>query len=258
MLESIAYGMMLLSSAASGGYLTRAPDIGSGVQNAGSCSAVIGRGGNLNVGKQVLLGKCEGNGQPVKVETGQAGGKTLSFSVKKGRVSKKDRAELAAVQSRLNFNKDEFVGFEILIPKNSDITNSWFYMVQFWQGANHSPIAGLRMSRGYSHRAQLMFRGEGDPKGTTATTINFEPGRWTKIGLALNFNPRGNSCMTIYMEGKSPYRKCGQAGYTGKGVKPWYRLKFGIYKGSEPDKSFNVKFRNIKTGTSLKEIWPVS
>lgn len=220
------------------------------------CSAKIGEGGNLRSGRVELEGKCEGSGQPVILKSNDPGERSLQFKVNSKDKSSKDRAELAFTRERFKFGQEYFIGFEIKIPAGSDVTASWYYLVQFWQGGNRPPLAGLRMNRGASHTATVMARGEGNAKGDAITGISLPPGQWVKLALKLNVKPTGHSCVAVWQVNKSPEQWCGQMGYPQDGtLKNWYRMKFGIYKDSEPGKTFYSEFRSIRIGQSLQEVW---
>lgn len=232
------------------------PAQASRVEAPGRCASKIGQGGNLLTDGVALAGKCEGAGQAVRLETGAGGRKQLRFSVGSGPSSDKDRAELAFTQTPLAFGKSHFIGFDVQVPDGTSATKTWFYLAQFWQGPETPPIAGLRMNRGHSHRASFMVRGEGNPNGTIVSRIDLGSGRWVRLAIKIAVLPKGKSCVTVWQRRSRSDRWCGQMGFYGSpNLKPWYRFKFGIYKGAERDATFTTMFRDVRFGSSLVDVW---
>lgn len=209
------------------------------------CSAKIGNGGNLEsdtLGK--LAGKCEGHGaSPIIVQD------AIAFKVKKANVaSAKDRSELAFTNYRLPLGKEVQISFDIKLDENSSITDTWYYLLQFWQGSSHPPIAGLRINRGTSHSAMFITRGEySKASGFTVSTHELTPGKWHHFDIKILLSKNMNGHVEITQNNSKPMSWSGKMGYSkkNKGL-PWYRVKFGIYKGGEADKNFGVSFRNVE------------
>lgn len=219
------------------------------------CSPAIGEGGNLRQGKATLQGKCQGNGSTPRIVHDGKQNTYILFSVNSGNKSDRDRSELAFTSEHLPFGRDVYIGFSINIPKSSRKSYDWFYLMQFWQDEGHPPIAGLRMERGQSHAASVVFRGKDNVKGTRVATVRLTPGKWINIVMRISVNPGKRGCLTVYFNKNYGTEKCGIIGYT-NASKPWYRLKFGIYKASEPDSDYVVAYRRVCIGRSLEDVWP--
>lgn len=211
------------------------------------CSAVIGSGGNLRLPSgETLPGKCEGAGAP---PTLTEDGRVIEFNVRSDRQTPKDRSELAFTdkRSRLRFGVEYVVSFDVNIPESSDVTNEFFYVAQFWQNPGRPPIAGLRIQRGQDNRGAVMARGDGSrPGGRPVVYVDFPPDEWVNVAIRLMVKPGDGSCIGASINKGPETSWCGVIGYASeKPHKPFYRFKFGIYKGSEPGKSFRVRFRNV-------------
>jgi hypothetical protein len=222
------------------------------------CSPTIGKGGNLRSGSRELAGKCEGAGVAPILKRDGEGGQELLFSVSSSGAAEKDRTELAFTRERLKFGEDVFVSFEIRIPDGAAATSTWYYLVQFWQGGELPPIGGLRMDRGASHAATFMARGGANATGDAIAKVSLPPDEWVRFTLRLNVKPEGTSCVWVRRgAAESAHAWCGRMGYRPVGtLKKWYRMKFGIYKGNEPGKTFRAEFRSIRIGRSLREVRP--
>lgn len=210
------------------------------------CSATIGSGGNLKLPSgETLQGKCEGAGTtPVLTE----GGRVIEFTIRSDRSTEKDRTELAFTEkkSRFQFGRLYAVSFDVEMPP-SGVTNDFFYVAQFWQSPTKPPIAGVRVQRGLSGKATVMARGDGSPpEGKSIAEVDLRPDAWVSVAIRIKVAPGDGSCIEATIDGVAAPRWCGSIGYADdKDAMPWYRFKFGIYKGSEPGKQFRVRFRNI-------------
>ena len=218
------------------------------------CSSKIGQGGNLVSGELSMPGKCEGGGKPASL-TGDAAAPVISFRVEGGVDGKKDRSEIALTRHRFKFGQENYVSFEVNIPDGSQRTNTWLYLVQFWQGGERPPLAGLRMDRGESHMASIIARGEEDRRGQSVAKVDLPPGKWVKVTLMLDIEPEDESCIAAWVSNDQRREWCGQIGFIQDGtLKDWYRMKFGVYKGGEQGKNFQASFRSIKVGRKLADV----
>lgn len=224
------------------------PDKGAIIEDGTKCAALIGAGGNLKTNSGAILpGKCEGAGLPPVLSDG---GEVVNFSVRSDRLTPKDRTELAFTdrKSRLQYGRQYLVSFDVSIPiEDQVVTNDFFYMAQFWQSPTKPPIAGLRLQRGSSGKATIMARGDGSPpEGKLIAEVNLLPGAWVSVALRIKVTPGEGSCVGAAIDGAVAPEWCGTIGYVAdKEALPWYRFKFGIYKGSEPGKQFRVRFRKV-------------
>jgi hypothetical protein len=129
--------------------------------------------------------------------------------------------------------------------------------MQWWQGPGLPPIAGIRMKRGTSHTLEFIERsaqnssGNGLAKADVITEYTLQPGRWHRINIGYNLNPSKTGFFDVNVDGASIGRFNGQIGSSKSGtVKGFdnppqnYRVKFGIYKASEPS-IFSVDYDNI-------------
>lgn len=212
------------------------------------CTPKMGNGGNVIAEGQFLAGKCEGAGEAPAVFDDE-----ITFRVPQGRTGEKDRTELAFVNEKIPIGTPVRVTAEIKIPKFSDKTRSWFYILQFWQGFDdpsnvigpRGPIAGIRINRGYSHRISFITRNSHNVKGSKVATVDLVPDVWTKVAIRLLIKSNRLGEATFTVNGEQHHWR-GTVGYsTAAGANNWYRLKLGIYKDSEPRRSFEVQFRSI-------------
>lgn len=212
------------------------------------CAATIGAGGNLRLQSgRTLQGKCEGAGSaPTLTE----GGKVIEFAIKSDRPTPKDRTELAFTErgSRFQYGRQYLVSFDISIPSGTDVTNEFFYVAQFWQSPAKPPIAGLRIQRGQAGKGTVIARGDGaTPGGTSVAQVDFPADVWVSVALRIVVAPGDGSCLAATIGRGTETEWCGSIGYAAdEAALPWYRFKFGIYKGSEPGKQFRVRFRNMR------------
>ncbi|WP_342594305.1 heparin lyase I family protein [Salinicola lusitanus] len=222
------------------------------IQRADSCNSDMGSGGNLKGTAIPFQGKCEGAGLSPKLIKNQG----ILFRVSTKGSSDRDRSELAATSKPFYLDRPYYVGFEIKVPRDSDVSDDFFYLLQFWQGGNKNPpIAGLRMKRGQSHVASIMVRGPNNPRGNTISTINLQPRKWHHIVLGIQVNSDGTGWMEVWKGHKISSKWQGRIGFsTEPGVNDWYRLKFGIYKKSEPGRQFSTIYKNIKIGDSFRSV----
>lgn len=233
------------------------------------CAPKIGSGANLVEKGQSYLGKCEGAG--IAPELGQIDSlrNYLRFRTNPKTMAPKDRSELAVTQEFFPFKKQIYVGFKIMIPVNVSATNGFFYGLQFWQCSQKGPIAGLRISRGTSHRINFVTRGDGGDNPSFGS-FNLQPGAWHKIIIGLNPNPRdGLGEMKVWLNGSgTPFIYKGSFGYLNLGacnepnepkVRPSqaYRVKFGIYKANEPQKNFEVRIDDLRIGDTYTNVKPI-
>lgn len=213
------------------------------------CSRTMGAGGNVYVDGLFLSGKCEGDGlSPVVTADG-----VVEFRVPPGWRGGKDRSELAFAGDRLPFGVPVTIDVELFVPAGSDVTDSWFYLLQLWQGTRadgpdgeargRPPIAGLRMNRGASHRASFIVRDAGNEKGDRVATVDIGRDRWVPVTIALVVEPGGTSTADVWVDGRRESWR-GSMGYTAEeGGLPWFRVKFGIYKDDEAGRDFRVRFK---------------
>jgi hypothetical protein len=209
------------------------------------CGAEIGAGGNLRTPSAVLAGKCEGSGKSPTLIADNV----IEFAAGPDGGGAKDRSELALTehQHRFKFGIQYRISFDINVPADVDVTHDFFYLAQFWQGPSRPPIAGLRMQRGEARRASVVVRGDGTlAKGKAVLTMDLPPGQWISVAFRLLVKPGDRGCIAASAGDDASSSWCGPIGFTpASGVKPWFRLKFGIYKGHEPGKRFVVRFRDV-------------
>ncbi|MGJ8514018.1 heparin lyase I family protein [Carnimonas bestiolae] len=201
------------------------------LKNAARCAPHIGRGGNLEGHGIYYKGKCEGNGEPPSLD----GGNVLEFKASGNEERKTDRSELAATLNQMQLGKQYYISVKMRIPKETSVTNDFFYVMQFWQGPNFSPLAGIRITRGTSHGGMLMARDKKYPRGHSVAKIDFSDGKWKNLIIGIRVKKNGRGAMQLYDTHARLAQWNGRLGYSSdKRALSIYRLKFGIYKAAEP------------------------
>ncbi len=226
------------------------------------CRADIGAGSNLTDGNARLYGKCEGAVLDPTVITSPNGNQYISFSTIPGLTALKDRSELAT-PAMYPFREDHFIGLRLLIPDNVDSTDEFYYILQLWQCSPQVPIFGIRVTRGTSHTINFTKSGDGQLPRSFAS-MDLKPGIWHSLIVKVNVVPEnGNGEIDIWDHEGLVATWRGSFGYLednacGDAMSPRqsFRLKFGIYKGNEPSKSFRVLFDEIRMGKSFKDLKP--
>jgi len=240
---------------------------GSEITSSQACSDKIGRGGNLVEGSDYYLGKCEGSGLSPQIN-GKAQGRYLEFSNNhnyKGGI--KTRSELALTEEYFPFNERKYIGFKIQIPHGVSSTDDFFYLMQFWQCSPASPIAGIRVSRGDGNSHNINFMTRNDSSSKTLGYYSLTPGAWHSVIIMIDPSSRsryGKGEMKVWIDqnGKALTYE-GNIGYNNLGTceknkypPQHYRLKFGIYKGDEPGRKFNVRYDDIRIGSTYSSVKP--
>ena len=234
------------------------------VTNPEMCNGEISNGGGDLVENGVRYrGKCEGAGVVPKI--GKADGmRYLKFSTDPSyRGESRTRTELALTRKWFSFEEPVYIGFKIRIPERVDKTDSFFYLMQFWQCPGASPIAGIRMSRGYSHRVNFMTRG--DSRSAGMATYDLSPGIWASFVIKAVVDPTGDrgSFVVWHDPEEEPNVFNGAYGYVRNGTcrdrtepPQRFRLKFGIYKGNEHRRRYEVDYDDIRIGNSFVAVSP--
>lgn len=226
------------------------------------CSEVLGAGGNVfTSSRKKLLGKCNGAGMPVRTGS-ERNNNFLLFSTALGVKSPKDRTELA-LPKYYKFGKDLYFSFDIRVPPNSPHTSEFLYVVQFWQCPGLSPIVGLRLTRGTSSQLALVVRGEGSSASSNNAAIARIPlgeAKWNQVALRVRPGLEKSGSVEMWANGQKvgKWQKTigfnpGSACRNNPAVTS-YRVKFGIYKGNEPDRSHTFHFDNIILSTKKPNI----
>ena len=234
------------------------------VQSPDKCNADIGNGGGDLVEEGVRFrGKCEGAGISPKIEK-KGGVRYLKFAADRSyRGNTKTRSELALTRKWFPFGKPVYIGFRIRLPEEVDKTNDFFYIMQFWQCSSASPIAGVRMSRGRSHRVNFMTRG--DSRAASMATYDLGPGVWTSFVIKAIVDPSGEQGRFVVWDNAEQKPKVykGPYGYAKIGTcrdrtetPQRFRIKFGIYKGNENNKRYEVHYDDVRIGNSFNNVSP--
>ncbi|NQZ01647.1 MAG: heparin lyase I family protein [Bdellovibrionales bacterium] len=239
------------------------------IQRPRSCSSRIGAGGSLIEGQQRYAGKCHGAGN--SPELAGSKDKYLKFSTDQSHNKKETtRTELAITQEYFQFNRLRYIGFKLRIPEGTSDTNEFFYLMQMWQCSPASPIMGIRLDRGKggSHSINFMTRNDhNNTGGRRFLSYDLTPGKWHSFVIAMQPSSRGRfgkSRMSVWADGKrnsvTEAKNIGnfKKGRCEGGKRPpqHYRIKFGIYKGGEPGKRFEVHYDDIKVGDWYKDVVP--
>lgn len=220
------------------------------IKDAFKCSSKMGQGGNYyskEVGK--LAGKCEGQALPPILVND-----TIVFSVPKKTdysklyIKSNDRTELAFTGERIKYNQDYLIDFKVQVDPNSDITNEFFYVMQIWQSPEYSPIFGLRVDRGTKSRGAFVIRNEEDSlAGKRLVRVNLES-QLQHYQIYMNIGKDMRSKIRVYENLRLISKYDGLVGYpvdNSQNQNGLLIMKFGLYKGPEPSKSFKVTFKDV-------------
>lgn len=218
--------------------------------NPSGCTSKIGNGGNYYsrvTGK--LAGKCEGGGLAPFLKNNM-----IVFSAPKKTEDSvlatylKDRTELAFNRNLIQYDKDYIFDFYVEVDKNSDITNEFFYLMQIWQSPEYSPIFGLRIDRGTQSRGAFVIRNNNDHlAGKRLVRVDLGHGL-KHYRIYMNFGKDLNSHIKIYEDSNLITDWSGTVGYPiekSTNKSELLILKFGLYKGTEHNKSFKVYFKDV-------------
>lgn len=228
------------------------------------CNADIRNGGGDLVEAGVRFrGKCEGAGIAPSIEkTGSA--RYLRFATDPSyRGGSKTRSELALTRKWFPFGEPVYIGFRLKVPEETDRTDAFFYLLQFWQCPSAAPIAGVRMNRGHSHRVNFMTRG--DSRAASMAAYDLEPGGWSSFVIRAVVDPSGkNGSFKVWNDPDTkPRGYQGSYGYGRDGVcegqsepRQQFRIKFGIYKGAESNRLYRVDYDDIRIGSSFDAVSP--
>jgi hypothetical protein len=225
-----------------------------------NCGAVMGSGGNFKESSYTLKGKCNGGGLSPRIVYDPDQSHFLSFTIspEQSVAGIRDRAELAFVQRYFPFYEQLFIGFRLMIPEGTDVTEESFYALQLWQCAGLPPIAGVRVRRGSSHTIDFMTRGE--QRGRSRTTFDLEPGKWHEFVLYMIPGPTKGALFYVIADSKLlvqsrvPYG-FGAANACGENRNEHqYRVKFGIYKGGEPGKRFSINYDDLTIANRYESV----
>ncbi|USA52758.1 heparin lyase I family protein [Acinetobacter sp. C32I] len=214
------------------------------------CSSKIGRGGNL-ISEQngFLYGKCQG-----KVSAPSSSNKILTFQTaaqtKESVVSSKksvDRSELAFVNKPILVGQTYNINYDIKIDRSSDITNTWFYVMQLWQNEKLPPVFSGRISRGTSKNLAFVVRNpDVHVTGAVIKRLDLPQDDWTNFSIKILIDSDYIGHINILKNGEQFVNWEGKLGYPSIQPSNQFRLKFGMYKEHEQNKDFKVYFRNIK------------
>lgn len=216
------------------------------IENYRLCSSKIGNGANLiSYLDDNLLGKCQGYVLPPSYSRGIITFQTLNYNSISNRVV--DRTELAFVKNTIQLNKVYNISFDVKIDKNSDNTDTWFYIFQLWQNKELPPIFSGRISRGSSNNLAFVIRNpENHQAGKVISRINLSDKEWYSFSIKLFIGSDSNSFLNIYKDNTHFLSWNGNIGYPLIFPYKDFRFKFGIYKEHENNKKFKILFKNVK------------
>lgn len=237
---------------------------GASVGKPEECTSDISNGGgDLVEGRVRYRGKCEGAGiAPQIVQKG--GTRYLKFATDPAYQGQtRTRSELALTGRWFQFGEPVYIGFRIQIPQGAAKTRDFFYVMQFWQCSGAAPIAGIRIRRGHSHRINFMTRG--DSRAASMATYELNPDTWTSFVVKAVVDPGGGrgSFAVWHDPDVEPEVYRGPYGYSKNGTcrnrirQPQrFRIKFGLYKGNESRKRYEVDYDDIRIGNSFDSVSP--
>lgn len=226
-------------------------------------SDISNGGGDLLENAQVFRGKCEGSGNAPSIVKDFDGQLFLKFFTSKA--SKKDpktRTELAITDKWYKYEEPVFISFRVRIPENASITNDFFYLMQFWQPGGGAPLAGVRVKRGTERSINFMTRG--DERARSMATFDLAINEWKYFVIKSVVNPLGEGGeFTVWDEPGLPVNSYfGRFGYSNpelpkkSKLRKRFRVKFGIYKGVEINKQFEVHFDDLIIADSFEKVNP--
>ncbi|CAD5254109.1 conserved exported hypothetical protein [Alteromonas sp. 38] len=245
--------------------ITAEDNEGAMIRNPSGCGSNISDGnGDLLEGGDIYRGKCDGAGNSPEIGGTHEYQKYLKFSTDPTvSNSGNDRSELALTARDFPFNENLYVGFRMMIPSSADIANKSYYLMQLWQCSPQSPISGIRVTGGTSHRINFMTRRD---SGNGASFVHYDlvPNVWHDFVYKINVNPTGEGSVSVWKdEDGQPTGFLGSFGYYSDGKcegggepNQSFRLKFGIYKGNESGKYFEVQYDDIRIGNYYRDVKP--
>jgi hypothetical protein len=220
------------------------------IQSPAQCSPSIGSGGNYVEGSLRLSGKCERGGTAPRIAT-EGGNRYLVFTTSGAKGAGNDRTELAH-PPMLPFGRTYTISFRFRMPAGAPVhrTGQMFYPLQIWQCSPLSPIAGMRLMQGTSHRLDFMVRSQNSSAPVIARQ-SLVPGQWRQIELTLRPARDSSGSLVVRVDGKrigiyrgaygADPRMCRSPG----GSNAW-RMKFGIYKSNNPGARYEVHFDDVR------------
>ncbi|GFD69176.1 heparin lyase I family protein [Alteromonas sp. KUL106] len=226
-----------------------------GIRNPHLCAEKINDGhGDLLTSQVMLRGKCEGNGQSASIANLDGRNALQFLAAGESLHSKVSRTELALTSLNLEFDKPITITFDLMIPSSADVTNGFYYLMQFWQCSPLSPLGGIRVVRGSSHKINFMTRGDDSEVGSSFYSLELKPGEWTALELRLNVSSEDEfSYFEVWSKGALVGKRIGPFGFSSKfsckgnsKAPEHFRLKLGIYKEYEDKKRFEAFFDNIQ------------
>lgn len=240
---------------------------GAFIETPHNCAQQIGSGGNLFESGIRYLGKCQGAGLTPEISGTHNHQKYLKFHTEPSYTgTDKTRTELAVTDRMFPFRENFYIGFRLMIPDDVSITEDFFYLMQLWQCSGAGPIAGVRMSRGESHKINFMTSGDSTPAGRGIGGMELIPNMWHRFIIKVNVNPRnGDGEFVVWKDEEAGKlydvnRSYGyyNIGTCAQGERPpqHFRIKFGIYKGNEPNKYFETRFDDIRIGDTYQSVKP--
>ena len=244
--------------------ITAEPEAGATIDDPWLCSSSIGAGGNLLEAGQRYAGKCQGGGLAPDIVGDKPFLHHLRFANDPGyRWTGKTRTELAVTQRNFPFDERVYLGFRMMIPRGTDVSvGSAFYLLQLWQCAGAPPIAGIRLTEGTSHTVNFMTRG--DFRGASFADLDLLPGVWHRVILSFVVRPRGGGEVKLWVDQHpDPIVDTNSFGFfnvgtcvEGRRPPQHFRVKFGIYKDTEPGQHFDVRYDDFRIGNSYRSVMP--
>ena len=243
--------------------------------SSGLCTKNIGEGNNLIDDSVTYKSKCEGDGLGPKIVYDMGGNAFLSFTTS-GKPNDdnmlKTRSELAFTDPErpyFQFGKDYYISFKLKIPDNSTQVNinKSFYVLQFWQCAGASPIAGIRLAPPNKHSKKsttnINFMTRGDFSEGSTVHFNITNNEWTQFIVKVNVNPRKGKGQFIVWKNINEVKveTHNSYGYFNKSTctknkrpEQHFRIKFGIYKDYEKGKKFTINFDDVLIGETFDSV----
>jgi len=219
-----------------------------------ACGDLIGAGGNYVEGSTRLSGKCSNAGISPRI-VNENGDSHIQFGTNGATGNgANDRSELAHT-TMYPFGTKLFIGYEFRLPANYPARGGTFYGLQLWQCSPASPIAGMRLSA-TSGATPVDFMTRYNNVGDVKThNYVLQPNRWHRFVIAAKPAVNGTGTFQVWADGQDLGTWQGNFGIPNNpACPPEYRIKWGIYKTSQPGAQFRVDYKNFRIGTTFEAV----
>ncbi len=220
------------------------------------CSDLIGAGGNYVESATHLSGKCANAGISPRIVS-ENGDSHIQFGTNGATGNgANDRSELAHT-TMYPFGTKLFIGYEFRLPANipSNLSQFSFTALQLWQCATAFPIAGMTVTKTSTGTYPVTFMPRYNNSGVLSHSYTIQPNRWHKFVIAAKPDVNGSATLQVWADGRDLGTWRGNLGVGNDPLCPReYRIKWGIYKGTQPGAQFRVDFKNFRIGKTFEDV----